>query len=76
MFIMIDIRGTLVCFTFVDYAVGEDKVLHRPVTLGKIHCYYSERETALLSFRDLNGHITRTEILGRWETRESVHPRD
>jgi len=73
---MVDIWGTLVCFTYVDYVVAHDEVLHKPVTLGKVHCRYSERETALLSFRDLNGHIQRDHIMGRWEVRESVHPRD
>ena len=50
---MIDIWGTLVCFTYVDYVVAHDEVLHKPVTLGKVHCRYSEREDTLLSFRDL-----------------------
>jgi len=76
MFIMIDIWGTLVCFTYVDCVVARDEVLHKPVTLGKIHCRYSERELTLLSFRDLNSHIQRDHIMGRWEMRESVHPRD
>jgi hypothetical protein len=71
-----DIWGTLVCFTYVDYVVAHDEVLHKPVTLCKIPCRYSEREIMLLSFRDLNGHIQRADIMGRWEMRESVHPCD
>jgi hypothetical protein len=73
MFIMDKIYGHLVCFIAVEFATANGGLSHKYVTLSKIFCDYSERESALSRFRDTNRHIERNLIFGRWEMREVVH---